>query len=329
MIERGGSNEKEEAKRINSELLRRRAVAKAEAMTQHGDTFAAIKMHLSKGEHDPARQLAHDLRETPLFLEIITLFQEKPETFHCGDCGGNMEGLAFRRDSLTWVQPRLCDSCEEGQKKTESERQRKDFADFVRRNIRAILLAIGVPTLLLSASYEGFPEAVADQCKRSVMGKHGLYLGGDVGRGKSWLAVAVLMNLILTTEASEEVRRKLMRDIDKFRELYRFVYVPWLLIQIKSSYGKNDYQAEEEIIKEYTGVPVLLLDDLGVERPTDWVREKLNIIVDFRNNRGLKTIYTSNKMPQELQERLDERITSRIFQRCEIIHLTGPDRRRQ
>lgn len=310
-IKHNGNEDNEELKHANSELLKRRAAVKAEEIKQHGDTFATIKVHLSKGEYDLARQLASSLRETLLFEEVVTLFKKNPETFKCEDCGGNMEGLALKRESLTWVRPHLCDSCDEKRKEMVKKRQEKAFADFLQQNMSAILTAIGVPALLLGASYNGFDETAVEKSKRSVMGRHGLYIHGDVGRGKSWLSAAVLKNIMMTMEVYEEVHGHLMNDINRFRELYRFVYAPWLLVQIKASYGRNDFQAEEEIIKEYTAIPVLLLDDLRVEKPTDWAREKLNTIVEFRNNKGLKTIYTSNKTPVQLQERLDERITSR------------------
>jgi DNA replication protein DnaC len=120
-----------------------------------------------------------------------------------------------------------------------------------------------------------------------------------------------------------------MCDINMFRDWFRFVYVSWLLTEIKASYDNSSSLTEQGIIEEYSSNPVLILDDLGSERPTEWVREKLNMIINFRNIRGLKTIYTSNFAPEELQNRLDERITSRILQQCEVIHLTGADRRRQ
>lgn len=59
--EENDNNEDEMLKRMNDELLERRSAAKAKAMEQHGASFAAIKMHLSKGEHDLARHLANSL----------------------------------------------------------------------------------------------------------------------------------------------------------------------------------------------------------------------------------------------------------------------------
>ncbi len=322
-------DENKELKRINDELLMRRAIAKAEAMKQFGDVFRSIESYIIKGDYDLARQLAISLSETPLFPEIISLFQEKPETFACNNCGNEVDGLMFKRETLTWLRPRLCQTCEQMEMESEIERQNKAYVTFVERNMVRLLNSVGVYGRLLDGSYAGHTSEIIQTCKRAVMGSHGIYIYGDFGRGKSCLSVAVLKDVIQTSRFSIEMQRQLMRDIDKFREFYRFIHVKNLLNEIKATYGHGDYQGEQRIMEEYSMLQLLIIDDIGLEKPSDWLLEQLNMIVDFRNNRQLKTIYTSNKNPDALSERLDARIISRIFQQCEIIHLTGPDRRRQ
>jgi len=328
-IERSGRDENDKLRRMNDELLKRSAELKAEALKKYEGKLTELNKHLVNGQYKLARELAEDFRDTPVFAEVIKAFQEKPEVFHCKICGEKVDALSFNKHSLTWVRPHLCDGCDLREKENEIERQKRVFANFIERNMNHILGSVGVEGLLLNSSYEGFPSSVIQTCKRSVMGKHGLYIFGEVGRGKTWLSVALLKDLIKTLEIPEQMRSSVIRDIKKFRDIYRFVYVPWLLMKIKSSYDSNSSLTEQGIIEEYTNIPVLVLDDIGSERPTEWVREKLNMIIYFRNNRGLRTIYTSNVDPEGLKERLDERITSRILQQCEIIRLTGPDRRRQ
>ena len=321
-------DENKELKRINDELLMRRAIAKAEAMKQFGDIFSSIKSNIVKGNYDLARQLANGLSETPLFQEIIILFQEQPETFACNNCGNKVDGLMFKRDTLTWLRPRLCQSCEQRETENEIERENRAYVKFVKRNMVRLLNSVGVYGRLLEGSYEEQPSEIIQTCKRAVMARHGIYIYGDVGRGKSCLSVAVLKDVIQTSKFSKEMQRQLMQDIGKFRELYRFIHVKGLLNEIKATYGHGDYQGEQKIIEEYSTLQLLIIDDIGREKPSNWLLEQLNMIVDFRNNRQLKTIYTSNKDPDALAERLDARIISRIFQQCEIIHLTGQDRRR-
>jgi len=323
-------DEDNELRRLNDELLKRRSEAKAEAMNEYGDKLSEVRQHLEAGKHDTARQLAEGLRDTLLFREVIKAFHDRPKKFHCRLCGSNIEAVRFKEDTLTWVRPSICGDCEDRERKSEMEKEKRLYADFVERNIDRILNTVGVEGILLKASYAGFPKEVVQACKRSTMSKKlGLYITGGVGRGKSWLSVATLKDLIKTIELPKELRSHVKSDISYFKDYYRFVYVNWLLMIIKSSYETEDSQTEQAIITEYTNIPVLVLDDIGAERPTEWVREKLNMIIYFRNNKGLKTLFTSNYEPAELQERLDERISSRIHQQCQIIKLTGPDRRLQ
>jgi DNA replication protein DnaC len=330
-VERSDNNANDELRRKNDELLKKREELKAEALKEYRGNLAEIKQHLAKGDYAMARQIAGDLSDISfVFGEIIRLFQEKPEIFHCNDCGKEIEGVMFREKTLTWRNPQLCDACAQKEKENEIESQKRSYANFVERKMPEILKIVGVQKLLFPASFENFPPDIVQICKRAVTGKHGLYIWGGVGRGKTWLAVALLKELIKTLDVAREISSSsLTNDINQFRKMYRFISVPSLLMEIKSSYDINSSLTEQGIIQEYTKIPVLILDDIGSEKPTEWVRERLNMIIYERNLRGLKTIYTSNLSPDELQERLDERITSRIHQQCEIIQLGGPDRRRQ
>lgn len=314
--------------RMNEELQKRRAKAKAEAMAELGDILVETKRYLSDGAFEMARRSADQLRETMLFGDVVELFYQFKETFGCNSCGKRMEGLAFRKDSLTWIRPHLCGDCEQKIQAQEKAKRARSYRNFVEYNLENILKMIGVEELLLDASYNDFPEEIIEQCRRSFSGKHGIYAFGEVGVGKSWLAVAYLKELIWDLNVSKQPADQRLNFIPDFRQLFRFIYVPSLLAEIKNTYDKNNDETEKQIISEYTRIPVLVLDDLATETPNAWVRERLNTIIYYRDARKLKTIYTSNMGLDELSERLDERITSRIRQHCEIINLTGPDRRR-
>lgn len=109
--------------------------------------------------------------------------------------------------------------------------------------------------------------------------------------------------------------------------------------EIRSSFGKEN--GADELISEIRDVEVLVLDDLGAERTTEWVSEQIFNIVNHRLNKGLQTIITSNYSPEQLILRLspknrngevedDEqgyRIVSRIKDMCYVVNLTGEDRR--
>ena len=72
----------------------------------------------------------------------------------------------------------------------------------------------------------------------------------------------------------------------------------------------------------------LVLDDLGTELPTAWQTKALTDVVAHRYDNGLTLIATTNLTPKMLGERLGERTVSRMHEMCELVEVTGADRRR-
>jgi DNA replication protein DnaC len=79
---------------------------------------------------------------------------------------------------------------------------------------------------------------------------------------------------------------------------------------------------------------LLVLDDLGAERPTDWTRDAIHALVQHRHSRDLPTIVTSNYAPSALARRLGhddpligKRIVSRLTENCVKVKLERPDLR--
>lgn len=145
------------------------------------------------------------------------------------------------------------------------------------------------------------------------------YLWGQVGSGKTIQAVFMMLS---------ELRNEF---IEKRRKKAIFISVPELLLEFKSSYNKQNKEGqltEEEILEKYSKVDLLVLDDFGVERTTDWAFQLLYILINRRYENIKKTIFTSNYSLIQLAERLDDiRIPSRIQQMCKIIEFNGKDYR--
>ncbi|MEW6276344.1 MAG: ATP-binding protein [Bacillota bacterium] len=132
-------------------------------------------------------------------------------------------------------------------------------------------------------------------------GVDGLLFTGPVGSGKTFLACCIANALL-----------------DKGCPVL-FLVVPDLLDRIRSTYDSNRAPGdltEHEILDAARQTPLLILDDLGAHNYTDWVRNKLYSILNYRLNHSLPVIITSNINLEDLEEYLGERTTSRIYQMC-------------
>jgi DNA replication protein DnaC len=171
-----------------------------------------------------------------------------------------------------------------------------------------------------TAYNESLDHASAAACRVAqafpVVGR-GLCLEGQPGVGKTHLAVAVLKQVIETTGA-----RGLFYDT---RDLLRV---------IRSTYDPSIRTTELEVLRPVMTADLLVLDDLGAEKTSEWVDETMNLIVNTRYNERRLTIFTSNYLdipddtdPNSLLFRIGFRMRSRLHEMCEFLHLDGADYR--
>ncbi len=105
-----------------------------------------------------------------------------------------------------------------------------------------------------------------------------------------------------------------------------YIYLPTFLNNLRDSFDDKSPEFEKELeMVEHCNL--LIVDDIGSERLTEWVRERIISIIHNRVSNGLSTIYTSNLSPEELKAELGDRIASRILGCSQIIEITGADRR--
>jgi DNA replication protein DnaC len=145
----------------------------------------------------------------------------------------------------------------------------------------------------------------------------GLLLEGQPGVGKTHLAVAVLKQVIATSGA-----RGLFYDT---RELLRL---------IRSTYDPSIRTTELEVLRPVMHADLLVLDDLGAEKTSEWVDETMNLIVNTRYNERRLTIFSSNYLdipddtdPNSLLFRIGFRMRSRLHEMCEFIEMDAADYR--
>ena len=157
----------------------------------------------------------------------------------------------------------------------------------------------------------------------------GLLLIGSIGVGKTHLAVGIIKELIASKGTS-----CLFYD---YRELLK---------QIQNSYNDSVKATELDVLRPVFESEVLVLDELGAVKPTEWVWDTVSLILNTRYNDNRTTIITTNypdDAPRDsngssefaraqravraetLGDRIGERMRSRLHEMCRIIRMEGAD----
>lgn len=105
-----------------------------------------------------------------------------------------------------------------------------------------------------------------------------------------------------------------------------FVVVPELLQKIRNTYGHGT-ETEAQIMYGLTECDLLILDDVGAEKKSDWTTEKLFTVIDSRYRNNQPIIFTTNCGSQELKVRIGIRTFSRIMEVCTPVTMTCDDYR--
>lgn len=189
----------------------------------------------------------------------------------------------------------------------------------IRANIAMNLVAAQIPPMYEQKSFDTFKPSSASRKQALETAKKfvaeyqpngkGLLFMGKCGTGKTHLAVAILKELI------------------QAGHIGLFYNIISLLDNIRASYNLEDESEQWTLINRVCDVDILVLDDLGAEKTSGWVNDRLYAIINHRYEHKKTTIVTSNRDIPELKEQVGNRIYSRLVEMCREIPFEGKDYR--
>ncbi|MDQ3938065.1 MAG: ATP-binding protein [Chloroflexota bacterium] len=138
----------------------------------------------------------------------------------------------------------------------------------------------------------------------------GLWLFGDVGTGKTTLAM-------LVSRTALEAQRTVA--------IYS---LPRLLAEIRTTFEPDGQRSYTDLLDRLAAVDLLHIDDVGAERTSPWVLEQLYAIVNARYEEQRSIVLTTNLERDALGEQIGERTVSRLEEMCKMLPLFGADARR-
>ena len=230
--------------------------------------------------------------------------QSKPQALLCKTCGRSFEP-EWNYSRGLWHYPgfdQVSGSCE-----------RCNNLKQISENIEGILRQAGVPPKYVGCSFENFQVASGNAkayilCKEYIGNPSAsLFIYGGWGVGKTHLAAAIARELLL-------MGKKVM-----------FTSVPKALYEIRKAFQDDARETEEAYIERYLSCSFLILDDFGIEKTTEWTRQTLDYIIYERDSNLKPTIITSNLSLDEISQKVDGRIASRLAGMGSIIKVGGTD----
>lgn len=258
------------------------------------------------------------LEQTKVFIQGITKFFPKYEDCDCPQ---------FKEHQRKEKEIKL----EEKRKQKEALRKQKEQEEETQRisTINKLFDDSGMSKRALASKFENYQpnfynqKAIEIALKyvenfESLPKKNGLFLAGPCGVGKSHLAYAIANALI---EQGKSVICMTMIE---------------LLMKIKSSYN-GFIQMEPQILSLYKNCSLLIIDDLGKEKTSEWALEKMYAIIDSRYTNLMPIIITTNYTVPELIQKLkvgDDIMTAtaivdRLLETCQYIPFEGMSQRKQ
>ena len=234
----------------------------------------------------------------------------KDGVLFCGKCHTNKEKKIQLAGECVTV--RCICKCESEER--ERIQKQKDYEEEMRR-IERLKVASLMDAKLKSATLKTFTQKEDNQKLYTIVKNYvdnfetfyksnrGLLFWGTVGTGKSYAAACI---------ANELLNRKIPVVMTSFVKVLQVI--------------QDNTENETEFVNRLCAARLLIIDDLGTERNTDYALEKVYNVIDSRYRTGKPLILTTNLNLQDMQMTQDiryQRIYDRIFEMCHPVMVNG------
>ena len=229
---------------------------------------------------------------------------EETEGYTCEHCNKYIAAITVEVPQLR-IKNKILPTCECVVEREEAEiREAQNFAK--KREIEKLFSISNLGERFSKSTFESFLDRNGSETAYKVAVKYvktfkewkgeSLLLWGEPGNGKTHLAAAIV------------------NELSKKGYIVVFQSVPELLQRIRSTFNSENKENETQIMRALLECDLLILDDIGAEKTTEWVEEKLFNIIDGRYRKELHTLYTSNLEPKELKHQVGKRSYDRMVE---------------
>lgn len=252
--------------------------------------------------------------ETLIQASTTTSHSEPHVCKHCGEEVPPIEVEVLGRKRM--VQPVCeCEAKEQDKFKEEAEKYQ------LRKDVEKLFSIHNLGERFKESSFETFiPRPGAEQAYKFAKmyvndfdswEEESLIFWGVPGNGKTHLVAAVA------------------NELDRQGKIVVFISMPDLLEKIKGTFNKDSSESEEQIMRALHACDLLIIDDIGAERVTEWVEEVIFRIVDGRYRKKKPIAATSNLKPKLLADKIGERSYDRLTEMSQTVENKATSYRRE